>query len=549
MHIFKRSPILAGALVAGAIACNSPAGDPGDYQIKGSGTKSDSSVEAVFVNFEFDGEVFTNSSFRPRSAIDDQLLYTIGHLNGTDSNGVGRLDKVEITNIQTEPQADGTTRITYHAVLPAAWGHPDNVPEKHTFRLPRDISFAGQEAFTEKYKSSCVDRFAHDVDAGIMWYYYRPLAFGCTIDPADIVTFEADVSLSSINTTGKFPEYHKVWEDDTLQIVAIFGKNEEGATSGDAGISAFNQFNRAVRDELSPFGVTTMPADVPSFPGVDVPDVTYSATLPDGKKVEVTALLIDGVRVAGPEFDARYASLTPTADLIAYAGHSGLGANIRALARKGSWETGQYVVIYMGGCDTYAYVDSALADAHSDVNADDPTGTKYMDMITNAQPAFFHENSNTIMRFVRGLMSHDDPQTYEQMFTGVDDFQVILVSGEEDNEFVPGGSDGTVVDNWGGLETSGTIARDAEDRLVAPAASEGDKLAAGTYVFELTGTDDADLYVRIGAEPTTGSYDCRPFLNGSFETCRVELNSPAAIHVMVRGWDASSSYELTATRE
>lgn len=549
MPVSKLPPILACALAAGSFGCNPTSGDPGDYQIKGSGTKSDSSVEAVFVNFEFDGEVFTNFAFSPRSAIDDQLLYTIGHLNGTDSNGVGRLDKVEITDIETFEQPDGSTRITYHAVLPAAWGHPDDVPETHTFQLPRDISFAGQEAFTEKYKDSCVDRFAHDVDAGIMWYYYRPHAFGCTIDPADVVTFEADVSLSSTNTTGKFPEYHKVWEDDALEIVAIFGKNEEGATSGDPGISAYNEFNRSIQDELSAFGFTSEPADVSRFPGVDAPDVTYSATLPGGKTVQVTAILIDSVQAAGSDFNARYASLTPTADLISYAGHSGLGANIRALARKGSWKTGQYVVIYMGGCDTYAYVDSALADAHIAVNADDPNGTKYMDIITNAQPAFFHENSNTIMRFVRGLMSHDDPQTYEQMFTGVDDFQVILVSGEEDNAFVPGGMGGTVVDNWGGFDTAGTIARNAEDHFVMPAAADGDKLAAGTYVFELTGNSDADLYVRIGAAPDTRSYDCRPFLNGSFETCRVELNSPAAIHVMVRGWNSSSDYELSAARE
>ena len=31
----------------------------------------------------------------------------------------------------------------------------------------------------------CVDFSAHDVDAGSMWYYYRPRRSGCTIDEAD----------------------------------------------------------------------------------------------------------------------------------------------------------------------------------------------------------------------------------------------------------------------------------------------------------------------------------------------------------------------------
>jgi len=524
--------------------------DPHDYQIKGSKTKSDSSVEAVFVNFEFDGQLLASSFFNPRSAIDDQLLYTVGHLNGTDSNGVGRLDKVQITDIQTSSVADGKTLITYHAVLPAAWGHPNDIPETHTFRLPKDLSFAGQEAFTEKYKDSCVDHGAHDVDTGIMWYYYRPGAFGCTIDAEDVFDISADVSLSSVNTTGKYPEYDKIWEDDTLNVVAIFGKNEEGETSNsDAGISAFNKFNRAIKNELSGFELATVPAEVPFSPGADMPDVSYTATLPGGKTVVVTALLIDGVRVAPPSFDARYESLTPTADLVAYMGHSGLGANIRALAQKGSWVTGQYSVSYMGGCDTYAYVDSALADAHAAVNADDPTGTKYMDIITNAQPAFFHENPNTTMAFVRGLMAHDNPKTFEQMFVDVDDFQVILVSGEEDNVFMPGSTGGSVVEDWQGNDEAGTVARNAEDHYLAPNAEEGDLLAAGTYVFEISGNADADLYVRIGSAATTADYDCRPYLYGSTETCVVELSSPAQVHVMVRGWDDSSDYELTGRRQ
>ena len=260
----KLTKLLLTAALA-STACAQSAQDPADYQIKGSQTKADSSVEAVFVEFEFDGELFTNFAFNPRRAIDDQLLYTIGHLNGADSNGVGRLDKVRITDIQTETVGN-QTRITYHAVLPAAWGYPNDVPDTHTFRLPKDISFAGQEAFAEKYGESCVDRFAHDVDAGIMWYYYRPLAFGCTIDADDVVSLTAEVTLSATNTTGKYPEYHKIWEDDVLRVVAIFGKNEADATSNDAGINAYNAFTRALKREFEDLDLVTIPAQVPFSP-------------------------------------------------------------------------------------------------------------------------------------------------------------------------------------------------------------------------------------------------------------------------------------------
>jgi hypothetical protein len=245
------------------------------------------------------------------------------------------------------------------------------------------------------------------------------------------------------------------------------------------------------------------------------------------------------VRTAGAAFNSRYAELTPDADLIIYNGHAGLGVNIRALASKGQWRTGQYSMVFMNGCDTYAYVDRALADAHIAVNPDDPNGTKYLDIITNAMPSFFREMSNASMALVRGLLSYEEPQTYEQMFLNIDSDEVVLVSGEQDNEFVPGDvRDGDVVEDWDGLTEAGTVARDQEIRFTTP------NLAAGRYVFEMTGTDDADLYVRTGLEPTTAAYECRPFKSGSTETCVVELTSPAVIHGMVRGWDAASDFEL-----
>jgi hypothetical protein len=99
-----------------------------------------------------------------------------------------------------------------------------------------------------------------------------------------------------------------------------------------------------------------------------------------------------------------------------------------------------------------------------------------------------------------------------------------------------GGSEQPV---WDGMQESGTVAANAELRWNTP------ELAAGDYVFELSGTADADLYVRRGAAPTTTAWDCRPYQSGSSETCTVELASPTVIHVMVRGWAASSTFELS----
>ncbi len=541
--------LMTGCIAVSAAACatsddlepivaDKPTTISTDVYVKSDGAKGDSSVEAAFLDFTFEGELLTSSTWNVRSQIEDQLLYTVGQLNGDRS--IGRLDRLTVSNIQTSSAGNGKTLVTYDAVLPVAWGKRSSIPATYEFVLPADVSFQGQEAFTAAYKDDCVDWSAHDVDAGSMWYYYRPAASRCDVADEDVVRTSANVTASNITTTGKYPEYHKVFEDGALKIVAVFGKYEDGATStSDAGISAYNRFVLGMKSKLAGLDSTMTPSDLPSSPGVDHPDVSWTARLGDGRTLEVTALLVDNVRTAGPAFDRRYEALSADADLISYAGHAGLGANIRALARKGDWQTGQYTIFFMNGCDTYAYVDSALNDAHAAVNPDDPMGTKYVDIVTNAMPSYFRDMSQSTMAFVDGLMDWENPRTFEQIFARIPSVQVVLVSGEHDNVYVPGYGEGGGTDtDWDGFAHAGNVTRGQERAFETPV------LPAGTYEFEISGTSDADLYVKIGQAPTTTNYDCRPYLSGSSERCQVELGSPAAIFVKVRGWASSSDFDL-----
>ena len=509
--------------------------------VKSDDGKADSSLLAVFVDMEFDGTLLTDSSWNDRKTIEDQLLYTVGHLNGNEA--VGRIDRAVITNIAKTTVGGGKTQIKYHAKLPVAWRKANPVPNTYDFILPADISGAGQNAFTEKYKHDCVDFGAHDVDAGSMFYYFRPKNSGCNVAAADALKVSATVAPSPIQTTGKFPEYNKIWEDNVLNVVAIFGKYEDGATTtADAGISGYNQFVAAMKSELSTRSLTTVPASVPTAPGVAAPDIEFNATLADGKKVHVVALLTDNVNtgLSQPAFRARYEALSTRADYIVYNGHAGLGSNVRALAQRGKWVAGQYVVVYMNGCDTFAYIDDALNTAHKAVNSDDTTGYKYVDIVNNAMPAFFASMSGATMSLFRGFLSYQDPKTYEQMFSRVDSSQLVLVTGEQDNMFTPGG--GGTPQAWAGMTESSSVTKGQTKKYSTPT------LAAGTYQFAITGSSgDADLYVKVGREPTATSYDCRPYKTGSNETCQVTLAQSAAVFVNVNGYSAAS-YKLVGKK-
>lgn len=50
-----------------------------------------------------------------------------------------------------------------------------------------------------------------------------------------------------------------------------------------------------------------------------------------------------------------------------------------------------------------------------------------------------------------------------------------------------------------------------------------------------SGSGDADLYVHSGAQPTTSSYDCRPYLSGSNESCSAAIVGEY-LYIMLRAY-------------
>ncbi|WP_323846214.1 S8 family peptidase [Microbulbifer magnicolonia] len=87
-------------------------------------------------------------------------------------------------------------------------------------------------------------------------------------------------------------------------------------------------------------------------------------------------------------------------------------------------------------------------------------------------------------------------------------------------------------------------------------ASQGQELhftlevpaGASDLQFQMSGgSGDADLYVRFGSAPTTGSYDCRPYLNGNNETCSIANVQAGTYYVMVRAYSSFSGVSLVGS--
>ncbi len=60
------------------------------------------------------------------------------------------------------------------------------------------------------------------------------------------------------------------------------------------------------------------------------------------------------------------------------------------------------------------------------------------------------------------------------------------------------------------------------------------------------GSGDADMYVRRGSQPTTSTYDCRPWKTGNNEACSAASPTPGTYHIMIRGYSAYSGVTLKA---
>ncbi|MCB1641906.1 MAG: S8 family serine peptidase, partial [Xanthomonadales bacterium] len=61
------------------------------------------------------------------------------------------------------------------------------------------------------------------------------------------------------------------------------------------------------------------------------------------------------------------------------------------------------------------------------------------------------------------------------------------------------------------------------------------------------GSGDADLYVRFGSEPSTTTYECRPYLNGNNESCSFPAPQTGTYHVMLRAYSSFSGVSLTGS--
>lgn len=387
------------------------------------------SNEAEILDFVFEAEVLADDSVTTRRSIVRQLLYAQGILR-LASDASGQIGNVDLPSVTETKATEDKKRVRYKAVLPVAWPHKDALPSSYELQLPRDATTLAR--FNQKYDGYC-GRSEHGQEN--FWHDWNPRARDCTVDPADVVRVRATIAPHEKLNASKYPEYDHIWEDGRLDVVAIFGVIESNDAQ-DWGYTEAQRFVQWASEQLTDVDVARHRTSRSLLS-----DTTITGKAVVGgrsRDVQIDVFVVGMIAQAGRDFDERYDPLSERADLILYNGHAQLGANTNALSRKGKVVPGKYQVVVLNGCESFALVDTVMTDRRREANgAGDPDGTRFLDVITNAKPGYANNLANMSYLVYKAALLADTPVSYTRLIGKMPASHVVVVWGEEDNEFQP----------------------------------------------------------------------------------------------------------------
>lgn len=382
------------------------------------------SAHAVLLEGDIvEGVIYSNSSdpLILNDEIISQLKYSIGQLNG-EEGGCPDMSKTTIDHKNISSENENHFKVTYNAHLNIAWPSDKAVPEKYLLYLPREGGWNFLYGLMQKYGPegdsdyNCIDYSAHEVGPGNFWYYYRPLKSVCPLskNSNEVVIIPLILNISDLNSTDKYPEYDKVWEDKKLIATLVFGMNTpEIFNQFDAGVEAFTSMIKLSLKNCGTLTWSNIPQIDQYYLPKDTERIVHLKFNNEVGEVDLVLILVDSIRnvIEGSEIQKIYRVRSEISDFISYNGHSGLGANIRKLSSMGSFVQNQYQIFMVNGCDTFAYIDDSLARAHQLVNPD-YLPSKFFDIITNSMQSYFHRNAESNITLLSALL--EKKKTYKK---------------------------------------------------------------------------------------------------------------------------------------
>lgn len=429
--------LVAGVLVTWvAQAQNIP---PGFY--------SPTSQEAVL---QYNFYVYLKSAQEPVPAmakrqIEKQVAFLFGSLGNRLERGVPKGDhELTVSGIVNVPSLGWKVSYNYRGVIQTA-----ATQNYLRFELPLNPD--------EVYRNGLVSSSnGNSVPCGdvthpgpeYFWYFFNPHAYGCPLkEGQDFLQVEGDLHfLPATGTT--YPEYQRLVSDNSVSVHLFFGMNDPGLSrnpinSRDIGAPAYRSLRQGLLQKGYQVHTWTASELEQYFGGrrLQYPYVEdFQKQAPSGVIMRVRLFFGPTDTYSAEGFFKFYQQALQQASLLVYAGHSGLGEylDLPTLQRQSglsfAMPRDRYQVLFFNGCSSYPYYNQQYLKLK--MSAQDPRGTKNLDIITNGLATLFYAitpSTTTVFSAVESWVFTGRRMSYQDMLRAADSSNLMAVNGDEDN--------------------------------------------------------------------------------------------------------------------
>jgi hypothetical protein len=286
---------------------------------------------------------------------------------------------------------------------------------------------------------------------GDFFYFWDPDKTDCDLknNSTDVLRFEA--KLTKINNTKlTYPEYdrlYKIEQSNPELLVSIFigyidEFNSERAARDDHGFYTYSDLVLNLKDkgfEQTEKQDRVQLAEKEWIKGINYFS-SFSRTVKTNLGNEVTVkinLLLSKTEPNETDttFPRLYVKALKESDLVAYDGHSGLGANLSFDYLPRFSFKSNYQILFLNGCSSYPYFNQNYFEKK-------PNGSKDMEIITSGLSTLTSTSTSNMMAFLNPFL---DGKTisYQTLLNAIEKSNggeatyLMGVNGDEDNSFKP----------------------------------------------------------------------------------------------------------------
>ena len=211
------------------------------------------------------------------------------------------------------------------------------------------------------YDDRCTDPYY--ASFGDFWYFHDPLRAGCEHLTEGPLATQVAVRINSVKNHRKdaSAELDKIRGDngngELFQITTINGFSEDAKNKEDEGRQGFEEMNQWFREQGFKETILARYENRP----VHQFEKVFRKRNGEVVRTRITRLLAEtGVASKNVTFSKFFKNAVKTADIVIYAGHSGLGGNldISSIEEKAGpleFDRRKHQIFFFDGCSTYSY--------------------------------------------------------------------------------------------------------------------------------------------------------------------------------------------------